>query len=257
MQQSLPSPVSLLGPSFRAAAAVHALLEADAQWASLGISLQLAMPPALAQSAAATPPRAPGSQVAAGAAGGASLAAAAPGAASVGPLLLFRAAGDASPCLALSLALRTAKPVLMAGPALLESWGAEGAAEPTASSAGGAAGAALTALVAATQQRLERAQRDALTLPPAAAPANSAARVQEGASRGVLAAGLMAAELSALCQRLVRRRRLAGIAAAARGLGLLSSLPLPLALLQVRPSAVLHGLLGARGTGSQAVGWAP
>lgn len=148
--------------------------------------------------------------------------------AGAGPALLFHVAGDASPFLALTVLLKTAKLSLAAGPALLELWGGDAApAQP-----GAAGGSAAGVLVAAAQQRLERCEKDALTLPLASAPQSVAALVQQGGSRGVLAAGLAAGELAALCRRLVRRRRLAGVAAAAARLGLLPGLPLPLLLLQ-------------------------
>lgn len=166
--------------------------------------------------------------------------------------------GDGAPFLALSMALKTAKLVLTGGPALLECWegGAggqpgSGAATPITAAAGGAGSgaggeggsSALTALVVAAQQRAERAQKDAATLPLASAPATVAALVQRSGSRAVLAAGLVAGELATLCRRLVRRRRLAGVVGEARGLGLLPGLPLPLLLLQV--SSCLRALLFA------------
>ncbi|GAB4814308.1 hypothetical protein N2152v2_001354 [Parachlorella kessleri] len=206
-------------------AAVQAVVESDSLWPALGLSLQL-VPPSVQQ---------PHSPLVA-ASDSQSGAAAVPTAAEAGegPLLLCRAAGEPSPFLALSLALKTARLTLTAGPALLESWGEPGGALSSSDPVQGslAAGAALGSLVSAAQQRLERAQQDALTLPLAAAPASVLALVQQSGSRGLLAVGLVAAEVAALCQRLVRRRRLAQVATAARRLGLSAGLCVPLSLLE-------------------------
>lgn len=194
------------------AAAIQAVLEGSRGWRDMGICLRLVPPavPSPGAAASATP---------AGPAGAA-------------PSLLFQALGEASPFLTLSLAPRTAQLSLSATPAWRAVWGSQ----QEQSGAGVTAGGEASDLVAAAQQGLQRAQRDALSLPLAAAPSSVAAALQgrEGVgARGLLLAGLAGAELETLCRRLAARQRLAAAAAALRQLGLIHTLPLPLRLLKV------------------------